>query len=257
MKLIFVIYGLPRTGTTFLFDRFVDAGCYGTKAREMDNKYARYSTCEPATLSRLAAKRKHVGYSTNNYMKRIYQSLDLVFKFNATDKPYIVLKHPFFSVIGDIVQEYFVKRGYIALWINTRRNLEDVIASADAQGELMADLMFNKRNCLEDDYKKDFPAFFGGDIEVLPMTPEERSVFLFKRLQVYESYVSSIVEPMIFDYDSDQSPELFDIVIKNLFNMNLRLAENWKTGNGRKHDTRLDMGCVKELLEEKNDYRKE
>lgn len=245
-KLI-VIYGLPRTGTTFLFDRFVASKAYGTRAKDMVGLLRRYATEEPAAISKIAFARQSPGYRSNRYIKRLKQALDRFFFYNQTELP-IVTKNPAYSFIGDLMHEYFIEHDIDAVWINTRRNLLDIIASSDNQGELFHTLYHNATEYTDEAYRHLYPSmFFNAPYPIVSKSSELRSVWMLKNMQKHEAIVTDTVSPLIIDYDS--VPADVDTQLEALTGINPGILEHWRHGSGRNHETKLDLAKVQKMLE--------
>lgn len=246
-KLI-VIYGLPRTGTTFLFDRFVASGAYGTRAGDVTGRMKKFVTEEPAAISRISFTRQEPGYRSKRYIKKLWKALDRFFSQNQTDLP-IVTKNPSYTFVGDLLHEYFVAHDIDAVWINTRRNLLDIAASSDNQGELFHDLYHNTRGYSDDEYRSLFASmFFMAPRWLRFASPEYLAVTMLKNMQHHESLVTSTVDPFVFDYDS--IPTDIDAQIETLTGINPGILENWRHGSGRNHVTQLNLNKVQAWLEE-------
>lgn len=245
-KLI-VVYGLPRTGTTFLFDRFIANGAYGTRAKEVSDLSRQYVTEEPVAISRVAFSRQCPGYRSNRYVKKLWRVLDRFFLNNQTDLP-IITKAPTYSFVGDLMHEYFIEHDIDAIWINTRRNMLDIIASSDNQGELFHSLFHNAKEYTDEAYKQLYPAmFFNAPCPVVTTSPEFRAVLMLKNMQSHEAIVTEAVNPFVFNYDV--VPADIDAQIETLTGINPGISEHWCHGSGRKHETKLDLLEVINLLE--------
>lgn len=250
-----IILGLPRTGTTFLFKRFINAGCYGT-FQKRDSLVNRVSE-EPGLIGKWGQLRgvsngKIRDSLTYDTRRKFGVEIISILRWNIANSggkiPFVVTKHPLYSGIADIIEKELSAAGVRHLFIVMNREPLDQIVSMDAQGEYMRDLIhakWPKRNL------ENLALFFDGSRDPSVMEPEERAVFMNK---CATNMVNNILptlpeETLVIDYDRlVNEPDYYDAEVFIRTGIDIGLRESIRPGKGRSASCSLDIEKVKEYL---------